>query len=121
MQEHKFSFDELLYMMDLAEGKVIKEVHLLKKGRKYVKVFHKKGAVSKYYLFLLEEYNPIDKYFDGDFPMHKLFIKAEDAENYLKKLDAISFIKHTSWAKLELSSLLKIAEEIKKSEVEEND
>ena len=119
--KHEFAPDKPLYMIDLAEGKVIKEVWLYKKGRDYVNVSYTSGATTKYCLFLLKQYSDIDKYFEGDFPVRKLFQTREDAQNYVEKLSAISFIKHNvSWAKLSLDSLLKIIEEIKKSEVEEN-
>jgi len=114
--KYEFSPDKPLYMIDLAQGKDIKEVCLYKKGRDYINVSYTNGATTKYYLFLLKQYSDIDKYFEGDFPARKLFVARKDAENYLKKLDAISFIKHASWGKLSLDSLLRIVEEIKKSE-----
>lgn len=116
--KYEFSPDKPLYMIDLSGEKDIKEVHLDKKEREYITVYYKKGACSKYYLFFFVEYNEIDKYFEGEYPAcYKLFTNEKDAENYLKKIEAISFIKHnTSWEKLSLDSLLKIQEEIKKSE-----
>ncbi len=119
--KHEFAPDKPLYMIDLAQGKDIKEVWFYKRGRDYANVSCTSGATTKYYLFLLKEYSDVDKYFEGDFPARKLFVTRQDAENYLKKLDAISFIKHTSWANFTVDVLLKIQEEIKKSEVEEND
>lgn len=119
--KYEFSPDKPLYMIDLAQGKEIKEVWLYKKGKDYINVSCTDGAKTRYYLFLSKQYSDTDRYFKGDFPGHLLFQARADAQNYVEKLCAISFIKHTNWGKLKISSLLRIVEEIKKSEVEEND